>query len=121
MRFFAALIFALITLTSTAQEKVDTLSVFIPNAFTPNGDGNNDYFQPYFSSTELSIVSFEMIIFNRNGCIMYHVYDLNQPWDGGASTHDYFDTPSEVYVYFIKATFSNKKTYIYRGKIVRIN
>lgn len=121
MRFFAIILFILMTLGVAAQEKADTLSVFIPNAFTPNGDGNNDYFQPYFYSSEISVVNFEMIIYNRNGVALYHVYDLNQPWDGGSSTHEYYEKPSEVYVYMIKVTFSNKKTYTYRGKIVRIN
>ncbi len=50
----------------------------IPNAFTPNGDGQND--QICFNADE--VVEFHIAIFNRWGERVYESYDVNQCWDG---------------------------------------
>jgi len=54
--------------------------IFTPNAFSPNGDGVNDYFMPYgygFPPTD-----FVLRIYNRWGQIVFVSYDINKPWDG---------------------------------------
>ncbi|GEM_PF-1266894 len=51
----------------------------IPNAFTPNGDGRNDYFGPV-SQTDLAIINFS--IFNRWGELVYQGAGPNVSWDG---------------------------------------
>ncbi len=53
----------------------------IPNVFTPNGDGQNDYFQVYAKS----IKAFKGTIFNRWGKVIYEWDDWTKPekgWDG---------------------------------------
>lgn len=68
---------------------------FIPNAFTPNSDGINDYF---FVETSNVIVNF-MAIYNRWGDVVFTTSQNNPRWDG------YFKTqPAEngVYVYIIR-------------------
>jgi gliding motility-associated-like protein len=69
--------------------------LFIPNAFTPNGDGLNDTFKAV-SICPLS--SFHMAIFNRWGEEMFESGDLSEGWDG-----KYNGTPcsNEAYVYKI--------------------
>ena len=55
---------------------------YIPNAFSPNGDGVNDKFQVY-AAQGIDIQSFELHVFNRWGA---HVFFAGQPangWDGG--------------------------------------
>ena len=52
----------------------------VPNAFTPNGDGFDDYFQ--FVGDFSGIVEFECQIWNRWGEKVYHTYDINKPWNG---------------------------------------
>ncbi len=47
----------------------------IPNAFTPNGDGANDRFQPIGKSIE----SYDLTIYTRWG---QKIYQENTPWDG---------------------------------------
>ena len=51
--------------------------IYIPNSFSPNGDGINDYFYPEFFG---SVTDVEMAIYDRMGNQVY--YTLNTPWDG---------------------------------------
>jgi gliding motility-associated-like protein len=52
--------------------------IYIPNAFTPNNDGTNDYFFPEGSG----IIEIEMNIYNRWGEIVYSEKGANPKWDG---------------------------------------
>lgn len=63
-------------LTVMASESVLTF----PNAFSPNGDGINDFFKP---KTFESIVDFHATIYNRWGQKMYEWDDVRgEGWDG---------------------------------------
>lgn len=53
--------------------------VFLPNSFTPNGDGVNDVFKAY-SAYLLS--DFELRIFNRWGKQVFLAQDINYGWNG---------------------------------------
>lgn len=53
-------------------------SWFVPNAFTPNGDGDNDIFTPILSNSTLK--RFE--IFNRWGQVLFSMKHPNEGWDG---------------------------------------
>ena len=53
-------------------------SLTIPNVFTPNGDGHNDYFK----ITGQNIRSINEKIFNRWGQLLYKWNDINEHWDG---------------------------------------
>lgn len=52
--------------------------LYIPNTFTPNGDERNQGFRIYASN----IQSFELLIFNRWGELIYTMDDFNDYWDG---------------------------------------
>lgn len=54
------------------------LTLYIPNAFTPNGDNNNDLFMPV---AEFSI-DYRLWIYNRWGELMFSSSNPNMPWDG---------------------------------------
>ncbi len=56
--------------------KLSTFEVFIPNAFSPNFDGLNDYFEPFAPSGRVARV--EMEVFNRWGGLVYR----GDRWDG---------------------------------------
>lgn len=68
---------------STASNRVcvDNCSYYkLPNVFTPNGDGINDYFrpiEPYYFVEKINIQ-----IFNRWGLLMYETTDPDIMWDG---------------------------------------
>jgi gliding motility-associated-like protein len=55
-------------------------TLFVPNAFSPNGDGSNEIFRPVGIGLEAD--QFEMWIFDRWGNLIYHSTDLNGGWDG---------------------------------------
>ena len=57
---------------------LDNPEVFIPNSFTPNGDGNNDLFLVYGEN----IKTIELKIFNRWGELVFETKNQFQGWDG---------------------------------------
>jgi len=81
MRYLTILLLFISTL-SFSQE------IYIPNAFTPNGDGINDYFGVYCTSVD-SIEYFKMEVFNSNGELVFQTLDVNGKWQGGT---EYFGT-----------------------------
>jgi gliding motility-associated-like protein len=52
--------------------------LWFPDAFTPNGDGLNDYFRPYGVGVE----RYSMQIFNRWGELVFETVSLQSGWDG---------------------------------------
>ena len=58
-------------------------TIYLPTAFTPNGDGKNDVFGPVGSMLDNS--NYEMWIFDRWGAMIYHTKDINDGWDGKAN------------------------------------
>ena len=75
-------------------------TVYIPNTFTPNGDGLNDVWQIIYDLE--CWVDVEFRIFNRWGEMIYHGYDFNFDsypfWDGSINGGGYYATDG-VYVY----------------------
>jgi gliding motility-associated-like protein len=88
-------------------------SLYVPNTFTPNGDGVNDVFKAQGDG----ITSFEMMIYDRWGQLIFQSTDINKGWDGkvnGGSEIGQID----AYVYVINITaFANKHDYTYRGVV----
>src|ERR1019366_2352726 len=54
--------------------------IVIPNAFTPNGDGNNDYFEVYGDKGAWK--QFQIMIFDRSGEKVFESRVSNFKWDG---------------------------------------
>jgi len=68
-------------------------TMFLPTAFSPNGDGVNEVFKPITSDPT---VEFHMMIFNRWGKQIFETYDIQQGWDG---TENGEEAPVGGYVY----------------------
>ncbi|MBS1780055.1 MAG: PKD domain-containing protein [Bacteroidetes bacterium] len=86
----------------------------IPNVFTPNNDGYNDYFLPrQFLSRNVS--KFDMTIYNRWGQKVFETNTLEgRGWDGKFNGTD---QPEGVYIYVIKVSFGNDTNESYDGNI----
>jgi len=82
----------------------EELIIYVPNSFSPNGDGVNDLFGPVISGGDVS--DFEMLIFNRWGELIFQTNDITQRWNGARSNSgsgnasDYF-APNGVYAWQI--------------------
>jgi gliding motility-associated-like protein len=87
-------------------------SNYVPNIFTPNGDGVNEHF---FIKGK-SIASSSMLIFNRWGKLVCDTSNALDGWDG--LDKDSGDPVSAgTYFYLIKITLENKKSYSFNGTV----
>jgi gliding motility-associated-like protein len=84
---------------------------YIPNAFTPNEDGVNDFF--FNAGYDLDVTSFEMTIFNRWGQRVYVTDSWLKFWNG--KDVDGNPAPEGVYAYAIKVITRGGKEHIFHG------
>lgn len=99
--------------TTVAVECEDRCVQF-PNAFTPNGDGKNDFYQ---AAVHCPVPKYKLVIYNRNGELVYQTSDPKATgWNG------YFKgkvQPIGAYVYYteffdfvLKENFTEKGTFV---------
>lgn len=86
---------------------VQTMQVFLPDAFTPNEDGLNDQ----YGAKGLFVRDFRMQIFNRWGDLIFVSNSMDEGWDG---TYQGVLSPSTTYVCKIEA-------FDFRGKRITKN
>ncbi len=87
---------------SVKLEALECCEAWLPSAFTPNGDGNNDYFQ-YYTRSNIEDVIFE--IRNRYGEQVFFSMQTQDGWDGR-----YNDQPAEMGVYVYSLRYKCRKT-----------
>jgi len=95
------------TASVTVTVGTNTGDLFIPNAFTPNGDGKNDLFKVYGSS----INQLELRIFSQWGQLLFESKDQQKGWDGTYGGHP---QPTGVYLYAVKVTLYGQTSPIIR-------
>jgi len=76
---------------------VDDEGVYVPNTFSPDGDGINETFYPVFSDPQKE--GYEMLIFNRWGEFIWGVYSQATVWDG---TYRGVNSPIGTYIWKLK-------------------
>lgn len=86
---------------------------YIPNAFTPNNDGLNDFFGPIANL----ISDYTMTIYNRWGQKIFQTISLAKNWDG-----KFLGVPQDsgVFVYTVSFKDPDKKTHFYKGSFTLI-
>ena len=92
---------------------VGTPPVFVPNSFTPNGDGNNDLFLVYGES----IKTVNLKVFNRWGELVFTGESMFAGWDG---TYKGELQQPGVYVYEARITFLDNSQTLRTGSITLI-
>lgn len=91
--------------------------IYIPNAFSPNGDGANDTFIPYGGKSARVIKMFR--IFNRWGALVYEGTDImlgdeSQGWDG---TFKGKEMNVDVFAYYVLIEFIDDEILLYEGDV----
>ncbi|MCB2201132.1 gliding motility-associated C-terminal domain-containing protein [bacterium] len=72
--------------------------LYFPNAFTPDGDGNNDVFAP-IGNLE-AVAAYQLIIYNRWGQQIFETSDPHQGWNGSLNSR-----PLTYGTYIYKVTY----------------
>lgn len=88
--------------------------IYIPNAFTPDGDGINDVFR--VEGAGLAEDDFSMQIFNRWGELIYESRQLSTGWDGTVNGQGEI-VQTDVYVYAVQAKSVLNEVYTLKGHI----
>ena len=94
---------------------IPNLSLDIPEAFSPNRDGVNDYFvilKPFGTTLELEV-------YNRWGNVVYYNANYNNQWDGrGTNNFIGQDLMDGGYYYTLKAKSANGNSQIFKGFVL---
>ncbi len=86
--------------------------MWLPTAFTPNGDGLNDTFGPVVKSAQ--ITDFEFIVYDRYGGRVFVSSSPDNRWDG---THSGKQVAEGGYLYYLKAKLQNGQTIERKGSV----
>lgn len=94
----------------------EDFGIYVPNAFTPNGDGINDIFQP----KGFGIVKYELQIFDRWGERIFSTKTFEEGWDGkfGSRGGDICENGS--YTWLINVTSVFGKAHEFKGHVTLI-
>lgn len=79
----------------------DSGKIFVPNAFTPNNDGRDDYFGP----RTFNISSLEFTIYDANNNVVFTTTELGKAWNPGSLNN----TNTEYYYKVQAVTSGNHK------------
>ena len=100
-------------ITIVVQDSKDT-KMLVPNAFSPNNDGENDMFKPTYRG---SLESYSFIVYNRWGKQMFATDDVTQGWDG---IYKNKEQEIGVYVYSIQYKFVGEAADIKSGNVTLV-
>ena len=102
------------TIVKYVRVKPET-NIFVPNAFTPNGDGGNDIFLPEISGA----LEYEFLIFDRWGQVVFKTNEMNTGWNGQKNNSGTI-MPMDVYTYVINIKDLNQEYVTKNGTIMLI-
>jgi gliding motility-associated-like protein len=91
----------------------DSVRVFVPNAFTPNGDGNNDTWRITIQGLTHKI---QISVYDRWGAMVFSSNDPGMAWDGTAGGHPL----SGTFVYMIGGVDYFNKPFLLKGTLMII-
>ena len=100
---------------------IEQRKAYIPNGFTPNGDGINDIFVPFGGEGVVGIARFE--VYNRWGQMVHSATNFSPGdptfgWDGYLAGNT--EAPSAVYVFVVEYEFIDGKTSLYSGDVTLV-
>ncbi len=105
LRYFGAVSF------SNEIVLIEPPKLYVPNAFTPNGDGINDL----WDIRDVFVKSYNIMLYNKWGQLVFQTLDKTRKWDGKTFTGAY--APSDVYVYTITYTGYDGSQHEQKGNV----
>ncbi len=87
-----------------------------PNAFTPNGDGKNDVFQPIIIG-DMLINNYTMVIYNRWGMQMFKTKNWHDGWRGDFKGKE---CEADTYYYYVEAYHGLNEKLVYKGDFILV-
>jgi gliding motility-associated-like protein len=97
---------------TTTVVSTDCIVVGIPNAFTPNANGNNDFFRPVINR---AVAQYRFQVFNRSG---KKIFETNTPSNGWDGTYKTQPMPQGSYVYLLQFTTTAGLAHRYTGSVL---
>ncbi|MCH2215831.1 MAG: gliding motility-associated C-terminal domain-containing protein [Flavobacteriales bacterium] len=94
--------FGCIDTTSKFLTINDDLLWFIPNSFSPNGDGINDIWKPIGNTVDLT--SFSCKVYDRWGRTVFATTNIEEGWNGAGQSSGEFFGDTDVYTYVLEIT-----------------
>jgi gliding motility-associated-like protein len=98
------------SVSAPVSQQVLPDGVFIPNSFTPNGDGLNDVLRVY----GYKIATLKLVVFNQWGEKLFETADQSRGWDGSYKGKQ---QPSGVYMYVCRMVLTDGTTLDKKGSI----
>jgi gliding motility-associated-like protein len=92
---------------------IDYSTLYIPNSFTPNNDGRNDFFK----AEGTFLASFEMYVYDRWDNLIIKLDDIDKSWNGKQKGAE---APADIYVYKGTATDVAGKQISFHGQITLV-
>jgi gliding motility-associated-like protein len=86
--------------TDSVVVSAECSSIYLPSAFTPNGDGLNDVFMAF----GIDLKDFQLVIYNRWGEKIFQTQDITLGWDG---TYRGAPSPLGLYVWELETSDKN--------------
>ena len=78
--------------------------IYFPNAFTPNGDGLNDYFKPVL---QCELIVYELYIYNKWGELLFEAKTSDAYWDGRYK-NEYVPTGVYEWLFYYKGPYTRE-------------
>jgi gliding motility-associated-like protein len=108
-------------LTNSCGSKIDsiviskgTCQVYVPNAFTPNGDGLNEVFRAGFGE---NVINFKMEVYNRWGQKIFVSDNIKKGWDGRLNGKM---QPQGVYIWMIEYSSTTEMEKRMKGTVTLV-
>ncbi len=99
--------------TVETEERIEDVeeNISLPNIFTPNNDGANDFFSIEMSDK----LDFQIVVIDQTNTVVFQSNDKNFRWDGTMMSGE--PAPSGNYVYFLSAKTMSGKDFVKSSKL----
>ncbi|MGD1841941.1 MAG: T9SS type B sorting domain-containing protein [Thermonemataceae bacterium] len=100
----------------TINVEEPTEDIFLPNLFSPNGDGKNDLYR-LLSRNQAAISAIDFRIYDRAGNLLYQTQSIQEAFDNGWDGRvNGVLQPTDTYVWYLSGQYVNGKIVTFENK-----